>query len=257
MPWTATSSASWITLTGSTSGNGNGTLTYLVDANLGADRSATITVGGFVFTIQQEGSFPLGFFAPSLSFIGSMPHLAAEETWTTTFTLVNKGASSATARLSLFGDPYGTLTLPLTSPQSGVLLAPSLDRTLSANASLIIETAGPQTPPVQEGSAQLSATGAVDGFAIFHHVITQQETVVPMETRNASSYLLAFDNTGGVLGVAVANVAAQPGNVGVVIRDDSGKQIGTGSIPIASGDGHTAFVASDAISGYGQDSRHD
>jgi len=56
---------------------------------------------------------------------------------------------------------------------------------------------------------------AVDSFAIFHHVITQQETVVPMETRNANSYLLAFDNTGGgVLGVAVANVSAQAGNVG-------------------------------------------
>jgi hypothetical protein len=241
LAWTATSSASWLTLTGSTSGSGTGTLTYLVGANLGADRSATITVGGFAFTIQQEGSFPLSFFAPSLSFIGSMPHLAAEENWTTTFTLVNKSTSSATARLSLFGDPDGTLTLPLTSPQSGVLLAPSLDRTLSANASLIIETAGPQTPPVQVGSAQLSATGPVDGFAIFHHVITQQETVVPMETRNASSYLLAFDNTGGVLGVAVANVSAQAGNVGVVIRDDSGKQIGTGSIPM-SADGHTSFV---------------
>jgi hypothetical protein len=217
--WTATSSASWLTLTGSTSGNGNGTLTYLVDANLGGDRSATITVGGFSFTIEQEAS-------PSilgLSFIGSMPHLAAEENWTTTFTLVNNSAAPGTARLSLFGDPNGTLTLPLTFPQaSQSLLAPSLDRTLSANASLIIKTAGPQIPPVQVGSAQLSATGAVDGFAIFHHVITQQETVVPMETRNASSYLLAFDNTGGVLGVAVANVSAQAGNVGVVIRDDSG-----------------------------------
>ena len=47
------------------------------------------------------------------------------------------------------------------------------------------------------GSAQLAATGAVDGFAIFHQILTTQEAVVPMETRNASSYLLAFDNTGG------------------------------------------------------------
>ena len=42
-----------------------------------------------------------------------MPHLAAEENWTTTFTLVNKSAAQATARLSLFGDPSGALTLPL------------------------------------------------------------------------------------------------------------------------------------------------
>ena len=87
----------------------------------------------------------------------------------------------------------------------GRLLAASFDRTLAANASLIVTSAGAQTPPVLVGSAQLAATGAVDGFAIFHLIPGAQEAVVPMETRNASSYLLAFDITGGVvLGVAVA-----------------------------------------------------
>jgi hypothetical protein len=75
----------------------------------------------------------------------------------------------------------------------------------------MITTAGPQTPPVLVGSAQLAATAAVDGFAIFHHVPTAQEAVVPMETRNASSYLLPFDNTGGVvLGVAAENLSPLP-----------------------------------------------
>ena len=73
------------------------------------------------------------------------------------------------------------------------------------------------------GSAQLAATGAVDGFAIFHQIATTQEAVVPMETRNASSYLLAFDNTNGlVLGVAVENVSAQAAVIPVIIRDDTG-----------------------------------
>src|ERR1019366_448261 len=95
------------------------------------------------------------------------------------------------------------------------------------NASLIIDTGGPQTPPVLVGSAQLGATGAVDGFAIFHQVVTAQEAVVPMETRYASSYLLVFDNTAGVvLGVAVTNVSAQAARIPVVIRDDSGTVIG-------------------------------
>ena len=50
-----------------------------------------------------------------------------------------------------------------------------------------------------------------------------------METRNASSYLLAFDNTNGVvLGVAVANVSAQAGQRRPwCIRDETGAQIGT------------------------------
>src|ERR1019366_7908704 len=82
------------------------------------------------------------------------------------------------------------------------------------------------------------------GFAIFHLIPNAQEAVVPLETRNASSYLLAFDNTNGVvLGVAVANVSVQSGNVGIVIRDDTGAQIGSGSLAM-SGNGHTSFVLS-------------
>jgi hypothetical protein len=175
-----------------------------VAANFGAlDRSATITVAGYTFTVEQQA-----ISIPGLNFVGSMSQVNAEENWTTSFTLVNKGLAAATTRLSLFGDAIdasgnGPLTLPLAFPQqtgsSGPLLAASFDRTLAANASLIVMTAGPQTPPVLVGSAQLAATGAVDGFAIFHHIVTQQEAVVPLETRNASSYLLAFDNTGGVV----------------------------------------------------------
>ena len=90
-----------------------------------------------------------------------------------------------------------TLTFPQDPTLTEPLLAASLDRKMLSNASLIVTTAGPQTPPVQVGSAQLSSDAAVDGFAIFHQIQTGQEAVVPLETRNASSYLLAFDNTGG------------------------------------------------------------
>ncbi|HSR05535.1 MAG TPA: SBBP repeat-containing protein, partial [Bryobacteraceae bacterium] len=187
------------------------------------------------------------------SFIGSMPHIAAEENWITTFTLVNKQTAPAQAQLNFFGDAAdpsgnGPLVLPVTLPQQSSAAQPSstssFSQTISANASLIVQTAGPQTPPVQVGSAQLAATGAVDGFAIFHLIPGAQEAVVPMETRNASSYLLAYDNTGGVvLGVAVANVSAQAGSVGVVVRDDTGILIGSGSLAM-SGNGHTSFVLS-------------
>ena len=201
-----------------------------------------MTIAGVPFVVEQQASSVSG-----LGFIGSMPHLAALENWTTTFTMVNKTAASATARLSFFGDPadpssIGPLLLPVAFPQqataavpkqaagtlSGPLLAATFDRTLTANASLIVNTSGAQVPPVLVGSAQLAATGAVDGFAIFHLIPGAQEAVVPMETRNASSYLLAFDNTGGVvLGIAVENVSAQTALIPVVIRDDTGIVIGS------------------------------
>jgi hypothetical protein len=123
-------------------------------------------------------------------------------------------------------------------------MAFSFDRTLAANASLIVDTAGPQTPPVKVGTANLTATGAMDGFAIFHLIPGAQEAVVPVETRNAPSYLLAFDNTGGVaLGVAIHNLPFQAANVGIVIRDDTGAQLATDSIAM-SATGHTSFVLS-------------
>jgi hypothetical protein len=180
-----------------------------------------------------------------------MAHIAAKENWTTEFTLVNKGVTSAQARLSLFGDATGPLMLPLLFPQQAVasvsLLAASIDRTLGASASLIVDTGGPQTPPVLVGSAQLAATGPVDGFAIFHLIPGSQEAVVPLEARNESSYLLAFDNTGGVtLSVAVESVSALPASIGVVIRDDNGVQIGAPGASIAvARNGHTSFVVSD------------
>ncbi|HSR07374.1 MAG TPA: hypothetical protein VLM42_09500, partial [Bryobacteraceae bacterium] len=196
--WQAINTLPFVLLVGNTIGTGSGTVNFTVAADAGIDRSGSFTVAGLSFTVQQQSASLTG-----LNFIGSMPHIAAEENWTTDFTLVNKSVFLAQARLSFNGDPSGPLPLPLAFPQqplpSGSLLAASLDQMVAPNASLVIDSAGPQSPPVQIGSAQLSATQAMDGFAIFHLIPGAQEAVVPMEIRNASSYLLAFDNTNGVV----------------------------------------------------------
>ena len=45
----------------------------------------------------------------------------------------------------------------------------------------------------------------------------------------ANAYLLAFDNTGGVVtGVAVNNASAQAATVPVIIRNESGAQVDLG-----------------------------
>ena len=194
----------------------------------------------------QDVSITISPAVPGLTFIGSMPHIAAEENWTTTFTLVNKGSAPATARLSLYGDlRQGTLPLPLIFPQqppANPLIAAAFDRTIAANASLIVQTAGPHAPPVQVGSAQLQATGPVDGFAIFHHNLTQQETVVPLDPAKSNFEQLVFDNTGGnVLGIALANPSSQAAYVGVNIRDETGAGIEDDHY-ILPANGHLSFV---------------
>lgn len=51
--WSASSNASWISLTGRTSGSGSGTLTFNVSSNGGASRTGTLTVAGQIVTITQ------------------------------------------------------------------------------------------------------------------------------------------------------------------------------------------------------------
>jgi hypothetical protein len=258
-PWTAGTPPAGVTFTSPPAGAGSGAVSYQVLPNGGGTFSVALTIAGQIFTIEQQTAS-----IPGLTFVGSMPHLAAQENWTTTFTLVNQSAASATARLSFFGDDHadysadpngnGPLMLYLTLPQQtavpGALLAASFDRAIGANASLIATTAGPQTPPVLVGSGQLAATGAVDGFAIFHQIQTQQEAVVPMETRSASSYLLPFDNSPSgnsnlLLGVALTNISAQAVTVQVVIRDDTGALLpAQPSIQLPAGD-HFQFGLAD------------
>ncbi len=254
--WNVTGAPRWVTLTSSATGSGNGTLTYQVAVNAAGDRSSAITIAGVSFTVEQEAGV-----LPGLAFIGSIAHLAAEENWTTAFTIVNKDTISAIARLSFSGDAIdpggnGALTLPLAFPlqpaAASPLLAATLDRTVAPNASLIVDTAGGQSPPVLVGSAQLMATGELDGFAIFHQIATNQEAVVPLETRSARSYLLAFDNTGGLtLGVALANISAQAASIPVIIRSDDGTVISAPGAAISlAGNGHTSFVLADPVLGF-------
>jgi uncharacterized repeat protein (TIGR01451 family) len=54
-PWTATSNASWITITSGASGNGNGVVNFTV-APTTAPRSGTLTIAGRTFIVWQEFS---------------------------------------------------------------------------------------------------------------------------------------------------------------------------------------------------------
>jgi hypothetical protein len=56
--WTATSNASWVSITGGASGTGNGTVNFSVSANSGAARSGTLTVAGQTYTINQAAAPP-------------------------------------------------------------------------------------------------------------------------------------------------------------------------------------------------------
>jgi len=79
---------------------------------------------------------------------------------------------------------------------------------------------------------------------IFRH--NGQEAVVPLESRNAQAYIIAFDNTKGTAtGIAVNTVSApgqtQQVNIHVTVRDDAGIAITGGTITLPP-NGHYAFT---------------
>src|SRR5205085_531863 len=54
--WTATSNASWLTITSGSSGSGNGTVNYSVASNTTTSpRTGTMTIAGLTFTVTQAG----------------------------------------------------------------------------------------------------------------------------------------------------------------------------------------------------------
>ncbi|MEQ1948233.1 MAG: hypothetical protein ABL995_13650 [Bryobacteraceae bacterium] len=169
---------------------------------------------------------------------GSMAQTVSAGGWGTLYTLVNTGSNPANASLNFFanaGTAMDTSFSVLSSATS------SVNATLNPGASVVIDTNDPG-PTQNEGWAQLAATGLVSGFGIFRFPASKWEAVVPLETRNADRYILAFDNTGVLAtGVAVATLSAQPANIPVIIRDEMGAELGTATIALA-GRGHTSFL---------------
>ncbi len=174
---------------------------------------------------------------------GNLTHILFNGGFTNNFTLVNTGSSTASATLNFYGNSGAPLSVPLSLPQTGEnLTVTTLTRSLAPGASLLIQTVGDDSATSVEGSAQLITTGNIGGFGIFRWTQYQQEASVPIETRNANAYVLAFDDTNGInTGIALANVSGQSATIPVVIRDDSGAILFNSSIML-NAHGHTSFM---------------
>jgi len=249
--WSVSGAPSWVTLNGTTTGNGAGTVTYQVAANGGVSRQGTFSVAGATYTINQSAGAVAG-----LVNAGWLAHFASAGGWKTTFTLVNMGTTDATAQWNFLGDSGASVTLPLSLPQSGLtgMAGSTLQQTMGAGTVLPVESAGLISSAELTGGAQLLTTGNVDGFAVFQYQpsasAARQEAVVPLETRNAASYWLAFDNTNGYsTGVAVSNPTSSAVAAQVIIRDGSGAVVNTHTLNLQAY-GHKAFSLADATQGY-------
>jgi len=106
-PWTASTSANWIHITGG-SGTGSGTLYYSVDANSGPTRSGTISLQGLIFTVNQSGT---GASLPYSHWIAAVSHVdgASSSHWRSDVAVLNRSSSQATVEYRLY-TPSGVST---------------------------------------------------------------------------------------------------------------------------------------------------
>ncbi len=236
--WTAASNAPWLTVTSGSSGNGHGTVGYFVSSLTAlTSRTTTLEIAGLPFTVEQD---------PALG--GSIGQIASGGTWKTTLTYLNLGSVASGASMSFFGNDGNPLNLPLTFPQTplvGDTTTAVLTRTLNPGAQLVVDSTGPDSAPTMEGWGQLQPTVGIKAFGIFSNPTYKWEAVVPLESRDAGSYMLAFDNTGVITtGVALANLVGSAASVPVIIRGPGGNAVFSGQIALPAR-GHTAFMLVD------------
>jgi hypothetical protein len=71
--WTASSNDTWITVTGGSSGAGNGTVSYSVEASAVGPRTGTMTIAGQTFTVVQSDRVGFYTVTPCRAFDSRQP----------------------------------------------------------------------------------------------------------------------------------------------------------------------------------------
>ena len=104
--WTATSNASWLTVTSTMPVSGNSIVAYAVQANTGPARTGTITIAGQTYTINQAGNCSYSLSAMSASVTETASTGSVDVTASNA--ACGWGATSNTTWLTITGGATGT-----------------------------------------------------------------------------------------------------------------------------------------------------
>ena len=163
--WTATSSASWLTVDAS-AGVGDGTVTWTARANTGAARSATVNVSGRVYTISQSAdSAPSGTVSIAAGALGTRTTavtltLAASDATGGVSNMCISNSSTCTAWLSYATSRSWTLSSGAGTKTVYVWYRDDYGNTSSVTTdSIVLDTTAPTNGTV-------TATGATGAVAL-------------------------------------------------------------------------------------------
>jgi hypothetical protein len=164
--WTASTTAPWISITGGSSGSGNGTVAFTVAPNSGPDRTGTITAGGQTFTVTQTAGCTFSI-APA-----SRQIAAAGGTTTAAVTAAGSCAWTATPSvpwisITAGGSGTGNGTVQMTvaantgAARSGTVTIAGQTFTVSQDSGCTF-TVAPESPssPAAGGSIRIQVTAS-------------------------------------------------------------------------------------------------
>jgi hypothetical protein len=172
VPWTAASSAGWITITSGSSGTGSGTVGFNVAANtVTSSRAGTISVGGETVTVSQAGVTPEFSISPterSFPSAGGPGDVAVTGTagfpWTSQshaswITITSGGSGSGNGTLH-----YSVAVNPNTTSRTGTLTVAGETHTVN-QAGLNPYSVSPSSQSYTHGGGTLIITVGAQGGA--------------------------------------------------------------------------------------------
>ncbi len=157
--WTATSNASWISITSGASGSGDGTVDYAVAANTGTSaRTGTLTIAGNTFTVTQEIAAPACTLSANPSSIteGGSATLTASCTPAATSYTWTGGTCADTTGSTCTVTPTATTTYTVAGTNAG-------GTSTEANATVTVH---PCTYTLGASSASFSASASTGNVSV-------------------------------------------------------------------------------------------
>jgi len=170
-----------------------------------------------------------------------IPQFVDGGSWQTSIALVNLENNTTSFDVLFLDDNGNDFFVPI----SGQGTVRGMHISLDTAASITFQTTG-LNRDLTSGWALLSQpnSDSVGMFAIFRQFNPggqPQEAVVPSVNQFASHFVLPFDNTFFITGIALANPTTSPVVIPVNIRDETGQIIDTRQFSLGPY-GHTAFA---------------
>ena len=164
--------------------------------------------------------------------------------WSTSVFFVNLESHPVSFQVLFFRDDGNDMFVPVV----GLGLVRQVNITLDTAGSTEFETAG-VADNLKQGWALVSQTtdDTVGGMAVFRqHVFGRpdQEAVVPIVSQFDSHFVLLFDNTAFITGIAIANPTLDFVDIPVTIRNQAGQIIDQQTVSLGPYN-HTAFSVPD------------